>query len=254
MLRITPSTSSSGAKRYFGDSLKRSDYYIDGQEIAGQWGGEGAARLGLDGDIDQASYFSLCDNLRPESGEQLTPRSKDKRRVGYDFTFSVPKSVSVLYELSEDERILDAFRQSVQETMEQLESEMKTRVRAGGRDEDRVTGNMAWAEFIHFTSRPVDGVPDPHLHAHCASRSNMHVRRRGRALESGAVRGHQAGRHLLGGRLRRASRPSPQWLGVSRGARQEPTASRSRALPESIVDTFSRRRNSRSSSRPPASA
>src|SRR5260370_22796 len=27
----------------------------------------------------------------------------------------------------------------------------------------------AWggAEFIHTTSRPVDGVPDPHLHAHC---------------------------------------------------------------------------------------
>ena len=26
---------------------------------------------------------------------------------------------------------------------------------------------MVWAEFIHTTSRPVDGVPDPQLHAHC---------------------------------------------------------------------------------------
>jgi hypothetical protein len=26
---------------------------------------------------------------------------------------------------------------------------------------------MVWAEFIHFTARPVNGVPDPHLHAHC---------------------------------------------------------------------------------------
>src|ERR1035438_508985 len=26
---------------------------------------------------------------------------------------------------------------------------------------------MVWAEFVHFTSRPVDGIPDPHLHAHC---------------------------------------------------------------------------------------
>ncbi len=25
---------------------------------------------------------------------------------------------------------------------------------------------MVWAEFIHTTSRPVDGLPDPHLHAH----------------------------------------------------------------------------------------
>src|ERR1700688_3263764 len=43
---------------------------------------------------------------------------------------------------------------------------MKTRVRMNGMDEDRVTGNMAWAEFIHTTSRPVDGLPDPQLHAH----------------------------------------------------------------------------------------
>ena len=24
-----------------------------------------------------------------------------------------------------------------------------------------------WAEFLHFTARPVKGVIDPHLHAHC---------------------------------------------------------------------------------------
>src|SRR5208283_4441570 len=29
------------------------------------------------------------------------------------------------------------------------------------------TGNMVWADFLHFTARPVDGVPDPHLHMHC---------------------------------------------------------------------------------------
>ena len=55
---------------------------------------------------------------------------------------------------------------AVDETMREMEAEMKTRVRMGGKDEDRVTGNMAWAEFIHTTSRPVDGVPDPQLHAH----------------------------------------------------------------------------------------
>ncbi len=26
---------------------------------------------------------------------------------------------------------------------------------------------MVWGEFIHFTARPVEGRPDPHLHAHC---------------------------------------------------------------------------------------
>jgi conjugative relaxase-like TrwC/TraI family protein len=166
MLRITPSTSAKGAKEYFTQSLTRSDYYTQGQEVAGRWGGKAAEMLGLTGEVDAERYFALVDNRNLNSGKQLTPRQKDYRRVGYDFTFSAPKSVSVLYELSGDQRILEAFRESAGETMREIESEMKTRVRKWGKDEDRETHNMAWAEFVHFTARPVDGVPDPHLHAH----------------------------------------------------------------------------------------
>src|SRR6202008_3966260 len=76
-------------------------------------------------------------------------------------------SVSLLYATMKDERLLDAFRDAVHGTMEDIEREMQTRVRKDGKNEDRTTGNMVWGEFVHFTSRPVDGVPDPHLHAHC---------------------------------------------------------------------------------------
>jgi molybdopterin biosynthesis enzyme MoaB len=75
--------------------------------------------------------------------------------------------VSLLHAITEDDRLLEAFRDSVRETMEEIEREMQARVRRGGRNEDRTTGNMAWGEFVHLTSRPVDGLPDPHLHAHC---------------------------------------------------------------------------------------
>jgi conjugative relaxase-like TrwC/TraI family protein len=166
MLRVTPSQNADAAKQYYGKSMVRDDYYSEGQEIAGMWGGKAAERLGLTGTVDQESYFALCDNLDPNTGEKLTPRQKDNRRAGYDFTFSTPKSVSVIYELTGDDRILAAFRQSVKETMDEVEAEMKTRVRKSGKDQDRVTGNMVWSEFVHFTSRPVDGKPDPHLHAH----------------------------------------------------------------------------------------
>jgi conjugative relaxase-like TrwC/TraI family protein len=162
MIRITQQNSAGDAKRYYATA----DYYSQGQEIVGRWGGKGAARLGLEGTVDKFSFDRLCDNLHPQSGEPLTVRTRTERRVGYDFTFSVPKSVSVLFSLSGDEGILDAFRGAVDETMREIEAEMKTRVRAGGKDEDRVTGNMTWAEFIHTTSRPVDGLPDPQLHAH----------------------------------------------------------------------------------------
>jgi conjugative relaxase-like TrwC/TraI family protein len=87
--------------------------------------------------------------------------------VGYDFNFHCPKSVSVAYEFTQDERILGAFKMSVNQTMREIESEIKTRVRKQGANENRTTGNMIWAEFVHFTARPVNGIPDPHLHAHC---------------------------------------------------------------------------------------
>ncbi len=123
--------------------------------------------LGLEGEVKQADWHALCDNINPQTGEQLTIRQKANRIVGYDWNFHVPKSVSLLYAETLDERILDAFRQSVDATMRDAEADMATRVRKGGKDENRTTGNMVWGEHIHLTSRPVDGVPDPHLHAHC---------------------------------------------------------------------------------------
>jgi conjugative relaxase-like TrwC/TraI family protein len=162
MIRVTQQDSASGAKRYYAAA----DYYSEGQEIVGLWGGKGAALLGLDGTVDKYSFERLCDNLNPATGEPLTVRTRSERTVGYDFTFSVPKSVSLLYAMSGDQGIMGAFRASVDETMREMEAEMKTRVRRRGQDTDRVTGNMAWAEFIHTTSRPVEGSPDPQLHAH----------------------------------------------------------------------------------------
>ena len=162
MIRISQQDNASAAKKYYSTA----DYYTEGQELVGSWGGKGASRLGLSGTVDKDSFERLCDNLDPRTGEQLTVRTRTERTVGYDFTFSVPKSVSLLYALSGDQEILEAFRSSVDETMREMETEMKTRVRIGGQDTNRTTGNMVWAEFIHTTSRPVDGLPDPQLHSH----------------------------------------------------------------------------------------
>ena len=166
MLRIIQNTSAAGAKNYY-ISASMAEYYTEGQELTGIWRGEGAARLGLSGAVQKEAWEALCDNRQPVTGEPLTPRRKQERRVGWDFNFHVPKSLSLLYGLTQDDRILEAFRASVNETMRMMESEVKTRVRKGGKSEDRIAGNMVWGEFIHTTARPINGIPDPHLHAHC---------------------------------------------------------------------------------------
>lgn len=162
MIRVTQQNCARDAKRYYAVA----DYYSEGQELIGCWGGKAASMLGLEGVVDKLSFERLCDNLHPTTAKPLTVRTRADRTVGYDFTFSVPKSVSLLYAMSGDQDILDAFRGAVDETMREMEAEMKTRVRKGRQDNDRTTGNMVWAEFIHTTSRPVDGIPDPQLHAH----------------------------------------------------------------------------------------
>jgi len=168
MLRIWASKSAKAAKVYFTEGLVREDYYHEGREVAGMWSGLGAKRLGLEGAVDQPAFFALLDNTHPETGDNLTPRTKDGRRVGYDFSWSAPKSVSMVEALTGDTRIREAFQRCVAETMADLERETKTRVRLNGANDERVTGEMTYATFLHETSRPAPkaNAPDPQLHIH----------------------------------------------------------------------------------------
>ncbi|MEV3986743.1 MobF family relaxase [Nonomuraea sp. NPDC049758] len=93
---------------------------------------------------------------------------------GYDLTLDLPKSVSVLYGLADDELargIEDAFAQAVADTVAAVEEWAGYGIR-GHKGEgalgERVegTGLMGWVMW-HRSARPVRGqVGDPHLHAH----------------------------------------------------------------------------------------
>lgn len=167
MLRVTTQYCAEAIKQYFAETLHREDYYSKGTEVPGVWNGAGAERLGLNDHVGQEQFYRLTDNLHPSQDSSLTPRTKPGRRIGYDFCFNVPKSVSAQWALTGDENILWAFRKSVWDTMREIEAEMKTRVRRDGANHDRGTENMVWAEYLHYTARPVQGVPDPHVHMHC---------------------------------------------------------------------------------------
>jgi conjugative relaxase-like TrwC/TraI family protein len=170
MIRMIQSSSSAHAKAYFSEALVKADYYLSDQdqEYSGRLQGKLAERIGITGPVTQDAFFDLCENINPVTGKALTPRTRDERTTGYDINFHCPKSVSILHALSNDTHIRDAFEVAVRQTMLDMEADAKTRVRKGGAYDERNTGELIWADFIHQTARPVgDHLPDPHLHAHC---------------------------------------------------------------------------------------
>src|SRR5438876_507584 len=114
MLRVIMSVSAEGAEKYFDEALKKSDYYA--REL-GFWGGKGAKRLGLKGEVTRATFLALASNKAPGTGANLTVRTKDKRTAGYDFCYSVPKSVSVYLALSGDRAVERMINEAFRETM-----------------------------------------------------------------------------------------------------------------------------------------
>jgi conjugative relaxase-like TrwC/TraI family protein len=236
MLRITAQKSATQAKRYF----RQSDYYAEGQELAGRWHGEGAARLGLTGLVRQADFDALCDNLHPTTSERLTVRTQGHRRVGFDFTFDVPKDVSVLHALTADARIEEAFRESVRQTMIDIEAEVVTRTRRGGLNGTRPTGNVVWAEFCHRTGRPAaeDSKPDPHLHIHAYVLNSTFcaAENRWQAVDvSGVVKDSFYWRGVADARL--AARLNEMGYATERRGESWGIA----GVPQSVRDKFSRR-------------
>jgi conjugative relaxase-like TrwC/TraI family protein len=166
MLRINALKSASD---YYTKSLTKGDFYSEQSEITGQWQGLGASRLGLFGEIQKEQFDQLCAGSHPLTGDQLTSRIVSDRREAYDFTFSVPKSVSLLSAVSSEEvtsLIQDQITKSVKFTMAEVEKNIQCRVRDQGKKENRVTGNLVYGYFLHKNSRPINGYSDPQLHVH----------------------------------------------------------------------------------------
>ncbi len=161
------------AEEYFAEHLAVGDYYDEGQRVSGEWIGLGAERLGLAGKVRAEDFLRLCENQHPATGETLTQRQNTtraeggsnaaNRRIFFDFTFSPPKSVSLAGFLGKDERIMEAHHRAVRLALREFETFSATRIRVGGVQGDRLTGNFAAALFAHDTSRELD----PHLHTHC---------------------------------------------------------------------------------------
>ena len=140
------------------------DYYSEGGEAPSAWVGEGAKALGLDGEVDRATFARGLEGELP-SGDRLgTVRNGEREhRPGWDMTFSAPKSVSIMAEVAGDRRLIAAHDKAVRVALDYIERHgAATRARTGGQVRTVETGNLAIATFRHNTSR----AQDPQLHTH----------------------------------------------------------------------------------------
>jgi len=156
-----------GAGRYYIDQVAqgREDYYAGEGEAAGVWLGTGAGWLGLSGRLREDGLVRLLEGRDPSSDLLLRPVRSSSAVAGFDLTFRAPKSVSIMFGVTEPDfasRVIRAHDQAVGKALEYLEREAcwTRRGRAGA---IRLPGQgFVAAAFRHRSSR----AGDPLLHTH----------------------------------------------------------------------------------------
>lgn len=157
-------------------------YYMKAGTPPGRWLGSGVSGINrVAGDVvTETDAQALFDHaVHPDTGAPLgraygqptiaqTNESQTAKRravVGFDLTFSVPKSVSVLWALSPrtvQDQILETHHEAVAATLNWLE-EFVIHTRAGRNGVARIgTRGAIAAAFDHWESR----AGDPQLHTH----------------------------------------------------------------------------------------
>ncbi len=243
-------------------------YYEAKGTPPGRWMGAGLRGLGISVDtitageeVTEAQLQLLLGHGRdPVTGEPLGrayphyEQNVDSHRravAGYDFTFSVPKSASILWGVSDgrtQQTIVRAHHAAVEQVVAFMEREVAaTRMgiavgNAGGGAvaQVEVHGLIATA-FDHFDSR----AGDPHLHTHVVVSNKVQAvldgRWRsldGRPLHSAVVALSELHGALFADELTRAL--GVEWDQRAQGRDRNPAWS-IRSVPESLVAEFSTR-------------
>lgn len=212
---------------------KSSDYYLKGSEKSGEWLGDGAKRLDLIGEVERDDFQLALAGFTP--GNKVQNAGDKNRQMGWDTTFSAPKSVSILWAFS-DERtramIEKAHAESVREAFRYLEENSFARIGKGGYRTAKA--DPLAAMFTHYTSR----AGDPLLHSHIVI-ANIGVRKDGtvNTINSKVFYTHR----LTAGYLYQTNFAS---IMRAEGYEVEPGKKgtfRLKGVPREIEDTFSKR-------------
>jgi conjugative relaxase-like TrwC/TraI family protein len=167
MLAEPKVVSSSRARNYFEEDT----YYLNNEFEQGRFYGKLKEELGLK-EFNLKDFDAILQARHPRTGEQLLRLTKkdldengDRVKAACDLTFAADKSVSILYEISDEEtkaQIREAFTRSIDKSLDFAEAnyaKVKDRNNRAGKEG---SGKMIFARFDHSESRN----NDMHLHQH----------------------------------------------------------------------------------------
>ncbi|MEX2167745.1 MAG: MobF family relaxase [Pirellulales bacterium] len=141
------------------------DYYFDIGEGLGEWWGDGATLLGLQGTVKPADLQALCQGFSPDGTPLIQNAGAEDHQQAWDLTFSAVKSLSVLWSQVDTPtrlKIETLHRQAVSAALGYLaEVAVITRRGKGGAILEPALPIVAI--FGDMTSRELD----PQLHSHC---------------------------------------------------------------------------------------
>lgn len=180
------------------------DYYGSRGETPLRWGGSGAVRLGLTGEVTPGAYeaaFGPGGFRHPMTGERLAAT----RRPGFELVVSAHKSVAVLGVIDRADDMHSILDVETTATMDWLEAWFQNRGGRRGRAQFRTaTGGLTYAVTRHATSRAGD--PSPHDHVLVANVVEMLDDAGGfKGLDSAALRDTVEAATMVG-RLQSAAR------------------------------------------------
>jgi conjugative relaxase-like TrwC/TraI family protein len=165
-----------GQERYYLDKVAKGaeEYYTHGGEAPGRWWGGGASALGLLGVVDEDDIAAVLDGINPDDHVALVQGAgSERRRVGFDLTFSAPKGVSLLAMMGTAHIAgvtAAAHDDAVAQALSYLEANAAFTRRGHGGAKRMGTSGFVGAAFVHRSSRAAD----PQLHTHVLVANLVH--------------------------------------------------------------------------------
>jgi conjugative relaxase-like TrwC/TraI family protein len=156
---------------------ERAGYYLehvaasdrDAKEFSerpGRWLGGLTGALGLEGAVEAAELSQVLGLRHPRDGALLYPSASRTRVAAFDCTFTVPKSVSLLFALGPADvsaEVACAHHVAVEASLSYLsENGLGVRRHENGCDRQEPVAGVLVAAFVHRTNR----AREPHLHTH----------------------------------------------------------------------------------------